>query len=324
MIVIIEIVLGRLSSHIPEIESVHDYTQFNISYGLEPKPNLNYPEYGFSVRTNEWGMYSPNIPLEKKLTRMAFLGDSYSVGPGIDYKDNFPYKVTENLKKHFDDIDYFVAGLGGSSAAPQALLFEKKYLKFKPDIVVYELYDDIRRDYYWNYGPYLSKIKVWNSVPPPLRKFNIMQQFMKIATTWNTKKNEEYYERTKEIMDEDPKKAWDLYTASALSRIYSITQENNIKFFLVCLPNGYQFNDEYKEGPAESKISPNCENANIWAKENSVPYLDAYPHLEKLNTEALNELYLDESRGYHLTATGTAVVSDQITSMIIKSMGLRK
>src|SRR5258706_7179037 len=141
-LILAEIIVEHIKKPILTVEDISQYGQFNLNYGMEFKPNFLYSEYGVKYRTDSHGFYSPEISKSKKGPRIAYLGDSYSVGPGVQTEKYYPYVVSNQLKKKYKNLDYLVAAIGGQSPFPESIIFKKKVLPFNPDLVVYEEFDD--------------------------------------------------------------------------------------------------------------------------------------------------------------------------------------
>lgn len=319
-IIISELILPFIRQPIKEIESVYDYTQFNINYGLEFKPNYNYKEFGYGGKTDSFGFYSPPISLEKKGKRLAFMGDSYTIAPGIAMEDNFPYKVSKKLSKDYKNLDYLTAAIGGLSPLSNKFIYQKKVSQFNPDIVIYQSFDnDIGDDYIFAYSQYYAKIKVWNSIPPYLRNSMIVQQLIIAATEYLTSSYESFYEDKKNIIKDNPKKVWDEYSRPSLDELLKISKENGAKFILVYIPSGQVFPNEYIGKPLEKKYIL-ASLLKDWAKENKVPFVDMYDDFIKRNTEEFNEIFLPEEKGFHLTREGADLLSEKLFHVVRQSL----
>ncbi len=310
-----EIFLRIIKKPINQIESVYHHTQFNINHGLEFKSNYKYEAYGYEETSNSFGFYSPPISLGKKGKRIAYIGDSYSVGPGISLEENFPHKVSSKLKEKID-LDYLVAAVPGTSPFSNKFILKNKVIKFKPDIVVYQSFDnDIADDYIFAYSQYHAKLKVWNSVPSYLRNSILIQRLILISGDLLTKKYSEIYESTKSIIKKYPEKVWNEYSKPSLNEILKISKENNAKLIILHIPSGLVFPNEHIGQPLEKKYILG-KFLEEWAKENKVPFIDMYDDFVKRNTEEFNEIYLPGEKGFHLTREGADIVSRKLYDTI--------
>src|SRR5436190_6696306 len=90
------------------------------------------------VRTNEFGFRGPPIPEKPApgVARIAFVGDSTTMGWGVAEKDTFAHQVIEQLVKQGRKVDGFNEGVGNWNTAQELTNFLDTGLKMKPDIVV--------------------------------------------------------------------------------------------------------------------------------------------------------------------------------------------
>ena len=147
------------------IENLHNYFRFNSKFGIEPIPNLDYQEYGKHVITNSQAFFGPEIDKPKQKKRLVFLGDSYTIGPGIERDQNYPSLITEALKTNGLDMEMITAGMGGSSPLAEYFWLKHKVLPLHPDAVVLQLYsNDARDDYYFRHSRYYARIKIYEFV----------------------------------------------------------------------------------------------------------------------------------------------------------------
>ncbi len=324
VLVITELVLRNYPDPLKPVESVSDYYQFNIETGLEPKPNVKYNEYGFDVEINKNGFFGPEIPLEKKGLRLAFLGDSYSDGPGIDFKDNYPYKLTEKIREQSGkEVDFVIGGFGGSSPLGQKVVYEKKIQPYHPDVVVYELYDnDVRDDYVYSLSSYAARLKAHSMIPQFLRGSRISKFVEASLAKGITRFYEQKYEKTKSILETRPDEVWEKYTKPSLDEMLAKSKVNNSKFVLFYIPSGWEFDNEYAENKKGTTRFFLASAASSWASAHEVPFVDMYDWFIPYNTEQINEIYLPGEKGYHLNEFGASLVTDQLEKVVIPLLKL--
>lgn len=318
MLLVAEIVIRLFKKPLEVIESTSSYAQFNLETGMEFKPNYLYKEYGVTYRVDSRGFYSPELAKEKKGVRIAYLGDSYSIGPGIPAKKNFPFVVSNELKKKYKNLDYFVAAIGGQSPLQELNIFKQKALPLKPDLVVYEEFDeDIRRDYIYNYSLRFTRLKVWNNVPNWLKQSALVQQAMILAMNFLGERNLAYYEKTQQFPVKNPEEAWKKYTKPSLDEMLRLTREHRAQFVLLYIPKGSSFKNEYIDFKPEGRYILS-ELSRKWAKKNNVPYVNMYDEFVKHNTEKYNELYLPSEKGFHLTEFAASLTSKKLFEVVNK------
>jgi len=81
---------------------------------------------------------TPTPAVASKIPKVLFLGDSLTIGHGLNRDDAFPNQVKLRLKKKGKSIDVVNAGLGGATTA-SGLKRLRWYLKAKPDVLVLAL-----------------------------------------------------------------------------------------------------------------------------------------------------------------------------------------
>ena len=268
-----EILFRYVGSPIREIESIYVSYQFNINYGIEPKPNLKYMEYGEQVSTNKNAMFGPETPIHKNGVRVAYLGDSYTVGPGIAFEKNYPFLVTQALKTHFhEDVDMVIGGIAGSSPFQQKFIFEKKILPYSPDIIICEMYfNDISDDFIFRYSSYFARMNIYANTPKFLLKSKFIQQFVVVLMEQLTRFYKYKYDHAKNILNEKPEEVWEKLTKPALDRMLQLANDHEAKFFLVLIPYQDDFANERKSNAPAQKRTFLSNVTFQWAKENQVP-----------------------------------------------------
>lgn len=122
------------------------------------KPNLNVKFQGVPVHTNSFGLRGPEIPLEKPpdVYRIAFLGDSFVFGWGVEQHDSFVQLLEDELNRHASEFgrrkfEVLNFGVPGYSTFQEVALFEEEGLKFKPDAaIVYFVENDFGLPFFIN------------------------------------------------------------------------------------------------------------------------------------------------------------------------------
>lgn len=106
--------------------------------GHKHGPNRNTSLMSVGVRTNEQGFRGP--PISEKaadgVARIAFVGDSTTMGWGVAEKDTFAHQVIDRLVKQGRKVDGFNEGVGNWNTTQELTNFRDTGLKMKPDIVV--------------------------------------------------------------------------------------------------------------------------------------------------------------------------------------------
>ncbi len=89
------------------------------------------------VRTNQFGFRGPPIPEKAApgVARIAFVGDSTTMGWGVAEKDTFAHQVIARLQQQGRKVDGFNEGVGNWNTTQELTNFLDTGLKMKPDIV---------------------------------------------------------------------------------------------------------------------------------------------------------------------------------------------
>jgi len=107
------------------------------------------------IKTNSMGLRNRQIttPKPKDTIRILFVGDSYTLGWGVDENETFP-RLTENiLRANFPDKDIEVINAGMPTTGPDYyyLFIKNEIDRLEPDIIVvgFWMVDDIPDDMYY-------------------------------------------------------------------------------------------------------------------------------------------------------------------------------
>ncbi len=106
--------------------------------GHKHGPNRNTTLMNVGVRTESHGFRGPAIDEQAApgVARIAFVGDSTTMGWGVAEKDTFAHQVIEKLVKQGRKVDGFNAGVGNWNTTQELTNLLDTGLKMKPDIVV--------------------------------------------------------------------------------------------------------------------------------------------------------------------------------------------
>jgi lysophospholipase L1-like esterase len=77
---------------------------------------------------------------ESDKIRLAFLGDSFTLGIGVRDEDTLPANVERELQRNYKNIEVLNFGVSGYNTRDEIRLLKEYVLKFKPDIVVVVLF----------------------------------------------------------------------------------------------------------------------------------------------------------------------------------------
>jgi lysophospholipase L1-like esterase len=193
----------------------------------------------------------------KGVTRIVFLGDSFTVGFGLPKEARFADLIMNHLPSNYEGINM---GMWGYSTDQELLVFKEKALKYEPDIVILSMFlDDLYRTrlYSVNDGIYMKPrfglapnegVRLLN-VPVPNnhgRSFLlnlVLTGFYKLRN--RLEMGSESYERGwLSIFDRTYVKEQGYYLPlRLLSEIFALADTDKCKFLLVIIP----WKDQLKE-----------------------------------------------------------------------------
>ena len=101
-------------------------------------PNRSASLMSVPVRTEAHGFRGPAINEQAApgVARIAFVGDSTTMGWGVAEQETFAHLVIEKLAKQGRKVDGFNEGVGNWNTAQELTNFKDTGMKMKPDIVV--------------------------------------------------------------------------------------------------------------------------------------------------------------------------------------------
>lgn len=93
---------------------------------------------GTTVRTNTMGFRGPEIAetAPDGIARIAFVGDSITLGWGVAEQETFSHKVVADLARRGRKVDGFNLGVGNFNTTQELALFRKAGESLRPDIIV--------------------------------------------------------------------------------------------------------------------------------------------------------------------------------------------
>lgn len=106
--------------------------------GHRHRPNRETELMGAKVRTNAFGFRGPEIA-EKAgadVARIAFVGDSTTLGWGVAEQETFADQVIATLRRQGRKVDGYNLGIGNYNTSQELALFEDVGARLHPDIIV--------------------------------------------------------------------------------------------------------------------------------------------------------------------------------------------
>jgi lysophospholipase L1-like esterase len=117
--------------HLPKLKGLSDLA----------RPGARGTMAGALFENNRYGFRGPERPHDKPQGsfRVAAIGDSVTMGPGVLYEDTYAARIERELNRTRSDYQYEVVnvGLSGLNTAAVVERFEDIALPFDPDLVIY-------------------------------------------------------------------------------------------------------------------------------------------------------------------------------------------
>jgi lysophospholipase L1-like esterase len=103
------------------------------------------PDYKINIRTNNKGIRSDREfayvkPFGKK--RIVVLGDSFTMGYGVNNEDLYVTILSRKLMKEGYDVEVINLGVSGFSNAEELITLENEGIKYEPDLVILAFYQN--------------------------------------------------------------------------------------------------------------------------------------------------------------------------------------
>lgn len=320
---------------------------------FQPDPELGYaqvphvdiamkqPEFTIQFTTNAYGFrdkeYSPDEIAKKNFVILG-VGDSFSLGFGVEEKDSYLTLVEQELQKRGKDLEVINASVGGYGTIQEAKTVEKFAPLFNPDIVLlsYHSANDMSDDYEfvnnnkWFFTASADSKSFYDTARKYyLKIFPFTYQYLRnnsLAVKINAFFNRITNERTSPLIglkqfystyDEEMEKHW-LRTSGAIKKLNDSLKKKNIAFFLVIIPSLPEIHSLAQENLISSfglrKDDMDFRKVNTllrdFAAKNGIPVIDLMPALEKENKE--NYYTFDE----HLNVRGHRLASEVISNIL--------
>jgi len=205
--------------------------QLSTFVGHEHVPNQVNLLYGVEIRTNSLGLRADQeyvVPKPDKVTRILVLGDSITMGWGVEYENTYP-RILEKLlnKDTTTKIEVINTGVGNyNSVAELATL--KKFFYLNPDLIILGFYiNDIEQI------SYPSQISYW------IKRNSYVYAFFKdrlINVEFRGRKDaRNYYDSLYQDAQLREK------LKATLNEIMQFSDDRSIPFVFVNIPEFHQF-----------------------------------------------------------------------------------
>jgi len=135
------------------------FTVYDPIYGKRLKPNLHAtriaPEFRIAINTNSLGMRDPE-PTRPSTGGIVFVGDSFSMGYGVQDNEAFPALIRAGLEKRGVSMPVLNTGMGNNGNGRWVKFFEHDAAKFHPRIVIFQVmandFDDNLAEHLFDLG----------------------------------------------------------------------------------------------------------------------------------------------------------------------------
>jgi len=238
--------------------------------GHKHGPDRNTSLMNVPVRTEAHGFRGPAIDEKAApgVARIAFVGDSTTMGWGVAEQDTFAHKVIEQLVKQGRKVDGFNEGVGNWNTAQELTNFRDTGLKMKPDIIVltYFINDGEPMPTYTEESWLDRNSAAW--IVLNYRLDSLIRQFGP-RLDWK-----EYYRR----LYDDNAAGWKA-TQKALAGFAETARANNIKIIVFHLPELH----ELKPYPFQDVT----DKVRKVVEANGMPYVDLLPTVENMDPSTL-------------------------------------
>ncbi len=236
-------------------------------YAYKPNKNLlyHYPdnprgyfndENEVSGTINAKGFRGSDKAFKKTngITRIAFLGDSFTLGVGVKDNDTLPASFEHAIRSKYPNTEVLNFGVSGSSTERQIKLLEEYVIAFEPDIVVIVLFlNDANRT---GTIRFLSRPRVLAKV----RKYS----FFVNAFVGNIEKpilNETMIRHYQDGFIEGSS-GWEAVKAG-LKKGKSLSEQHDFQFIVAVYPVLIQLDDRYPFREIHKKVEDYCVSLRI-------------------------------------------------------------
>jgi lysophospholipase L1-like esterase len=109
-------------------------------FELKPDVDACWDHYGIHVKTNHAGFRSDreySKPKPPGTLRILGLGDSFTLGFGVEYEQTWGYLLAQRLSARLDrPVEFINTGVGGYNTVNEVALLVDRGLDFDPDLVI--------------------------------------------------------------------------------------------------------------------------------------------------------------------------------------------
>jgi len=224
-------------------------------------------------RINAMGFRGPDVALAKTpgTTRLAFLGDSFTLGVGVMDDDTLPAQVEALLAEEKPSCQALNFAVSGHNTPEEVDMLERFVLRFDPDIVVLVFFlNDAERQ---GTIEFMSKPTAYVALRKSSRFFNLLIGV--VEKKIQTQRMIDHY-RAGYVAGSTG--IW--RTRQALARANALARERGFKLLLVVYPVLFRLSEGYPFDGIHETIRKICSAERI-------PYLDLKPAFTGVAASAL-------------------------------------
>jgi lysophospholipase L1-like esterase len=212
---------------------------------------------------NSFGFRGPETTMEPDsgTMRIAFLGDSFTLGVGVRDEHTLPALVEKDLRASEPHVEVLNFGASGSAPPYQIQLMKERVLDFRPDVVVDVVFlndaGSIPTMQFISRAWYLRRLRrhshLANAVIGRLER-GIVTKHMIEVYEHDFQDDSEGYRKMK----------------ASLSEGARVARENGVQFVIAVYPVLFHVGEDYPFGSIHERIAEFCRSENI-------PFIDLQP-----------------------------------------------
>ncbi len=256
--------------------------------------------YGAEIKTNSRGLRDREFDYKKPANtfRTLFLGDSLTLGWGVDYKNLFTKLLEKDLKDIIrKPVEVINTGVGNYNTEQEYTYLKNEGYKYNPQhIMLLYFINDAEPTPEYSDTPILDKsitmVFIWSRIKKILAKFDSNNSFL------------DYYSN----LYSDGNKGWENSKKSLLA-IKKEAQRLNSKLTIAICPELRFFLKEYPFMSAHQKILS-------FLKESKIDFIDLLPVFRSMTKDEQNLwVSLEDS---HPNALGNKIIAQGIQDHFLK------
>jgi lysophospholipase L1-like esterase len=298
--------------------AIYDIEMAKYATSLKmPSPNPDRGHYhknnskahlmGVDISINSLGLrdreYSLGKP--KNVYRIMVLGDSITLGWGVDQRDCYPQQLEEMLRKNVSSktgVDYEVinTGVGNYNTVQELAYFKDEGYRLNPDMIILGFHiNDAEpvprktKSFFLNHSHLM--VLFWSKMNMIMSRFSPRHNYI------------DYYNS----LYRDSYPGW-IRCQNALKELKNYCSNNNKKLLVVLIPELHDLSNAYPFKEAYKKVED-------FVKSQSISYLDLYPYFKGRTREELWVSYEDA----HPNKTGHEIIARGIYEYLTRKESLK-